>query len=64
MEDNGTFRVDHHYMPKPNVEQPTAFDDEVTSTVGEAETREEAERIKQEYENKLSIQAEKEDEDA
>ena len=63
-EHNGKFRVEHHYMPKPDVEQPTTFDDEVTRTVGEAGSREEAERIKQEYENKLSIESENEtDED-
>ena len=50
-------------MPEPDVEQPSTFDDEVTKTVGEAETLEEAERIKLEYENKLAIEAEEENDE-
>lgn len=62
-ERNGKFRVEHRYMPEPDVEQPSTFDDEVTKTVGEAETLEEAERIKLEYENKLAIEAEEENDE-
>jgi hypothetical protein len=60
---NGKFLVEHRYMPTPDIEQPTTFDDIVTRKVGEAKTREEAERIKQEYESRLANEAEKEEDD-
>lgn len=59
---NGKFRVEHRYMPKPNIEEPTTFDDEMTRTVGEAGTREDAERIKLDYEHSLLLEAEKDEE--
>jgi hypothetical protein len=31
---NGKFRVEHRYMAKPNIEEPTTFDDQITDTVG------------------------------
>jgi len=31
---NGKFRVEHRYMPTPDIDQPSTFDDEVTDTVG------------------------------
>ena len=58
---NGKFLVEHRYMPKPTVEEPSTFDDEVIDKVGEANTREEAERIKQNYENELAIESEKDE---
>ena len=58
---NARFRVKHHYMPTPNPDEPTTFDDEVIKIIGGAETREDAERIKLEYESKLEAEAATED---
>ncbi|HWZ99643.1 MAG TPA: hypothetical protein VN025_17935 [Candidatus Dormibacteraeota bacterium] len=57
------FVVYHRYQPKPDVQQPTTFDDEVITKVGEADTIEKAEKIKREYEKKLSEAAEDEEDD-
>ena len=62
-EQNAKFRVKHHYTPTPNPDEPTTFDDEVIETIGEAETREGAEKIKQEYEAKLAEAADEDRED-
>jgi hypothetical protein len=60
---NGKFHVEHRYMPTPDINHPSSFNEEeiVTVAVGTADTREEAERIKQKYEKKLEIKAQKEE---
>ena len=63
-EQNAKFIVKHHYMPTPNPDEPTTFDDEVFKTIGEAETHEDAERIKREHEAKLADAPDKDEEDA
>lgn len=62
---NGRFRVLHNYMPTPTIDEPSSFDErnEATTTVGEADTRKEAERIVRNYRRKLKREAEQEEDD-
>jgi hypothetical protein len=62
---NGKFHVEHRYRPEPNVDEPSTFDENelVRHAVGDANTREEAEQLKQEYLEKLRIARENEDDE-
>ncbi len=59
------FIVEHRYLPTPNLDEPTSFDEQsiVTHQVGIAATREEAETLKAKYLEQLEIEAEKEDDE-
>jgi hypothetical protein len=59
------FVVEHRYMPTPNVDEPSSFDERsmVTHRVGIAATREDAERLKAKYLKQLVAEAAKDDDE-